>query len=123
MAHKFFYNGKLIRKSEHEYTHAVITDNGKLVGCRTSYEAARSIISSEISHAQREIENHRRALKALENGEAGYTIDLGRGNKYFHKFGNNEYETVENCQTALKRLEDFIETCSNWKVVELEKRD
>ena len=123
MAHKFFYNGKLIRKSEHEYTHAVITDDGKLAGCRTSRDAAQSIISSEISHAQREIENHKRALKALENGENGYVINLGRGNKYFHKFGNNEYETVENCQAAIRRLESFIEKCNNWKVVELEKRD
>lgn len=44
MAHKFYYNGKLIRTSEnHHYTHAVFDGNGKLVGCRGSLALAQQL--------------------------------------------------------------------------------
>lgn len=122
MTHKFYYNGKLIRKSEHDYTHAVIADDGKLAGCRTSREAAQSIISSEISRARKEIENYEKGIKAMEKGDDGYMVSYGRGYKYYHKFGG-EYDTVENYRKSINNFERFIARCNNWKVVELEKRD
>lgn len=33
MANKYYYNGKLVRTSEHEYTHVIVNGEGKVLSC------------------------------------------------------------------------------------------
>ena len=103
---KFYYNGVLIRTSKtHNYTHAVIgqkLDDGKyaLYGCRTSEEAAQSIITTEINRYKVSIENCKNAIKALNAGKSGYD-DKFRGRHYYIKFGKGD--TVESYEGYIER--------------------
>lgn len=124
MKNKYYYQGVLVRTSDHEYTHAVISTNGeftkgKLVGCRTSEQAARQIISSEISGYMNSIRNCEEAIKALKAGKTGYWAKEGR-RSYPYRFLASD--TIEKYERALERTQrgmEYIETY--WKVVELTK--
>lgn len=40
MANKYYYNGKLVRTSEHEYTHVIVNGEGKVLSCTAHPENA-----------------------------------------------------------------------------------
>lgn len=44
---KFYYNGKLVRTSEHEYTHCIVDGEGKVLRCTTQPQKALDSIISE----------------------------------------------------------------------------
>lgn len=124
---KFYYNGVLIRTSKtHSYTHAVIGNlkaDGKyeLWGCRSNREAAQQIIDSRISMMRNNIKTYNMIIKALQNGESGWT-EIWKGRRFFHRFASDD--NVEKYQRWLDaerdRLQQTIETL---KVVELEARE
>ena len=119
---KFYYNGKLIRTSKnHEYTHAVIDiTTGKCKGCRANEYTASTIISTECAWYERQIDNYRNAIKALESGKKGYYAKDGR-RTYFSRFDADA--SVENYTRWIEwNMEHIKEIKANWKVVELEAR-
>lgn len=123
MKKKFYYNGKLVRTSEnHNYTHAVIVVNDQgefngLCGCRTSENAAQSIISSEISAYNRGIENCMSKVKAMQAGKNCYYCKDGRRGFYERISKDESVERLLGwAETAKQRIE-WIRT--HWKVVEL----
>lgn len=121
---KFYYNGQLMRTSKnHEYTHAILNENGKCEGCRTSKEACQSYINTEINRCKQEIENDKRCIRALNEGKSGYYYKDGR-KTWFSKFEKgNKWHTIEfrqeNIEYLLKRIE-ILE--NNYKIIELEQR-
>ena len=119
---KFYYNNVLVRTSKtHVYTHAVMTKDGKLVGCRTGKEAAEGIITSEINGAERELENLNRALKAMQNGEKKYLYKEARRSCYITF---QQGRTVAYYEEAIEDMNKWIANVrENWMVVELEARD
>ena len=120
MANKYYYNGKLVRTSEHEYTHAVFNKKGQLVGCRPSYEKAMSMITSEVSKARTEIENIESAIKAVRNGKNTYEL------KYNRKTINVKLEgwmTMEKLVEHLEAMRRWEAEIPQWySIVELERR-
>ena len=119
---KFYYKGKLVRTSKtHVYTHAVINaTTGNLIGCRSSEDGARSLISSEISAYQRGIENGQSKIKAMEQGKRMYYLKDGRHSCYYPI---SKDDSVENTMDWIKASERQIEYIkNNWIVVELEAR-
>ncbi len=118
---KFFYNDKLVRTSRnHVYTHAVLDDQGRCAGCRTSREAAEGIIRSALHQAQESIENSKRHMKAIEAGQKRYKYVEGRRTYYLPV---EPGDTVERCQSWIEaKLERIDYIKSNWRVVELEAR-
>ena len=119
---KFYYEGKLIRTSKnHVYTHAVIDmASGKLIGCRASEDAARSVISSEISSYKTGIKNTQSMQKAIEQGKRMYRVTEGRRSCYMPI---DSGDTLERCREWIEYREKAIERIrKDWKVVELEAR-
>lgn len=118
---KFYYNGKLVRTSTHNYTHAVInTKNGNVVGCRTSEDAAQKVISSEISQYRTGIQNTMSLMRALEQGKKSYLVKVGH-RSFMERI--TESHSIQRCQEWIESNEKQIEYIrKNWKVVELEVR-
>ena len=118
---KFYYNGKLIRSSEHAYTHAVINiETGMCEGCRTSEQAARSIISQAINRELAEITNCKSAIKALESGKKYYTVKIGRRTCPIKL---DKDDSIKLYEDYMKASEKFIEAIKQyWRVVELEAK-
>ena len=120
---KFYYNGKLMRTSKnHVYTHAVVA-NGNCLSCSSTFEGAKKVIYSEISHYERVIQTELNKKDALEKGLAGYW-DVSEKKKYWMKIEkDNERYTVEWADNAIKCFQDRIEEINlTWQVVELEAR-
>ena len=80
---KYYYNDRLIRTSNHVYTHAVLDENGKCVACRNGLEAAISARHAESSFDRSAIKDYEDAIKALKAGRTYYTYKVGRV-KYAH---------------------------------------
>lgn len=119
---KYYYNGKLVRTSkEHHYTHAVIdVTTGKLIGCRSNEDAAKSVITSEIHRKEQDKENSRACIIAIKAGKRMYRYKDGRRSGYIQV---DKEDTVEKCEKWVANLDKQIEYINqNWKVVELEER-
>lgn len=118
MANKYFYNGKLVRTSEHEYTHGVLV-NGKVVACRPSYEKAHNVITSEIAKANGFVKEYKSLLKAIAEGRGTYEYKIGN-RRIIAPVRNKNVEEIEGW---IANMNNHIETVTNtWKVVELERR-
>lgn len=119
MANKFYYNGKLVRTSKtHVYTHAVINEKGDVLRCSSTEVLAKAFITSELSRAENEIIDSDKAIKALRNGEKGYSSTCyGRRKIWisFSRFGI----TVEKCEFSKNACADYIRQVQGWKIVEL----
>ena len=119
MANRYFYNGKLVRTSEHEYTHGVTNEEGVVFACRPSYEKAHSVITSEIAKANSFIKEYRSLLKAINEGRKTYEFKVGN-RRVIAPVENHNVNEVEGW---IEGFNKHIEKVSNsWKVVELERR-
>lgn len=67
MKNKYYVNGKLVRTSENEYTHAIMVRT-KCIACCGSLALANKRFNSEYNEIKRDIEWHKKALKEIENG-------------------------------------------------------
>ena len=119
---KFYYQDKLVRTSKnHIYTHAVIDQaTNKLIGCRSTKEAAEAVKSSEISRYRTDINNCKRAIKEYEAGKSYYFVKIA-GRSCPIKFGS---KTPKDFEEYIKSDEANIERVTkDWIVVELEARE
>lgn len=120
---KFYYNGKLIRTSKsHVYTYAVI--NGEnCVACSSTFEGAKKVVYSELSHCERGIQTCLNMKNAIEKGDAGFW-DVSERKKLWIKIDKSyKYHTIESADRNIKYYKNRIEEVNlNWKVVELEAR-
>ena len=114
---KYYYNDKLIRTSDHVYTHAVISENGKCVACRNGYANAVKAKNAEKSNAV--IKEGTDAINALKAGKTSYIYKVGRVPfKYYFK----PDDTIEKYENAIARAEKRNQTVDSWQIVELEAR-
>lgn len=121
---KFYYQNKLIRTSKnHNYTHAVIdAQTGRCLGCRTTMDACKSIITEKINHCHQGIHNCNEIIKALEAGKSGYYSKDGR-RTWWCKFDNPNHYTIENAHEWIEDYKNEIDRIQqNLKIVELECR-
>ena len=118
---KYYYNGRLVRTSAHDYTHAVIDDEtGKVLGCRANRAGAESIKSAAINERFRGLENTTRLLKAIRAGKSCYKVTEGRRSYYERVTAE---DTEESCLEYFGWLTEKIEHIrAHWQIVELEKR-
>jgi len=121
MKTKFYYNGQLVRTSDHAYTHAVIViKDGKVctIGCRTNRKAAEQIISSEIHAYEGNIKWYNAKLNALANGKTSIRMTYNG-----HSWMESIKDTPEQIKESIKKAEERIEEIRReWKLVELEAR-
>lgn len=118
MANKYFYNGKLVRTSEHIYTHAVLNEKGELVGCRPSYDKAHNIITSKIAEANSFVKEYKSLLKAISEGRKTYEFKVGNR----RIIAPVRYTDVNEINGWIDGLYERIATISSWTIVELECR-
>ena len=85
MANKYYYNGKLVRTSDHIYTHAVLNEKGEVIACRPSFEKASNVITSEVSKAKKAINENNKGIEARKAGKDGFWTKDGN-TKYFVSF-------------------------------------
>lgn len=125
---KFYYNGQLIRTSaNHIYTHAVLNEKGKCLGCRSNRQAAEAIITTAIHGHEDGIANEKAAIEALKKGQT--MVRFKDGNRYYW------YNLKRSTWLGEKALDpSYYESCiisarncieqirATWKVVELEAR-
>lgn len=120
---QYRYNGSiLVKKSSREdYRFAVVVlhTDGKYykVFISTTREKVQAMINTEINTGLNTIANHRRAIKAIEEGKDTYTAK-----EYGHTFTAHIKYEREDYEGWIAKTEDrikFIE--ENWKIVEVEK--
>ena len=100
---KFYYKGQLIRTSKtHHYTHACVAmgEDGKwnCVGCSSTKAGAEKVKQDIIREVERCIFTCNSALKALDEGKAGFynsrhvwhKFDEGDTKEYFSKILEDE---------------------------------
>ena len=122
MANRFYYGEKLIRTSKtNTYTHAAININtGECYGCSSTIRGAQANIDRIVNGNEEAIRNAQTAVKALENGKAGFYGKEGRYT-YWHKF--EAKDTLEKYQRRIADCTKNIEWIhENLRVVELEQR-
>lgn len=121
---KYYYNGILIRTSKtHDYRYAVVGElkDGKYdsLGCRSKKEDAEELLNSKIRKSANNITTYQDHIKAIENGESGWTSTF-KGRKYYHRFTADD--TVEKYERWIAIEEEQIRhTIETYKVVELER--
>ena len=120
---KYYYNGHLVRTSDHTYTHAVIiAASGKVIACRNGLENAEAAKRAELSsHFGKRIKYYEQMLEAARKGKTYfYDTTVMRGRSYkadvTHSAAELEIEIAE-----LKELMANYDRYE-WKVVPLEVR-
>ena len=115
---KFYYNGKLMRTSKtHTYTHALLTETGTLRSCHGSREAAEKELRALISQHETNIDDCKRAIKAIEKGQTYYFA--GHRQQYKCSLKGKTIEHYEEWIEKYKRIIAFFE---KHQIVELEAR-
>lgn len=109
---KFYYKDKLIRTSKtHNYTHAVLTANEKLLACASSYELAVKAIATNTGSERSNLDYYKTELNALNKGLKQFTTRS--------RYGCYKHE-VKHTKDELNRI---IESYENYlkgiKIVEL----
>ena len=122
---KYYYQGILVRTSEHNYTHAVINTDGdfvkgKLISCSGSELNARKVIQRAISEKESNIRFSKDAIKALRAGKSGFMAKYGNRSYPYRFDPNDTIESHTQWMESYQRSIDYIQ--KYWKVVELEKR-
>lgn len=79
---KYYYNGKLVRTSAHEYTHAVLNDKGDCVACRGSYDKALSVKMQYVNELRRNATHNRKCAEAKRADKRTMIVKNGRGRSY-----------------------------------------
>lgn len=103
---KYYYNGKLIRTSDHIYTHAVIdTKTGKAIACRNGLDKAEAAKMDETRLTRNDIRDLNEKIKALKAGRDRYWVKCGRRGMWVRI---SEKSTIENCEEHIKRCEEYI---------------
>lgn len=104
---KYYYNGKLVRTSEHAYTHAVIdTKTGKAVACRNGLRNAESARQSELSLTRGDIKYYEDMIKAMKAGRSHFFCKSGRCTVK-HKIADNM--TIEKAERKITELKGWID--------------
>lgn len=120
---QYRYNGSiLVKKSSREdyrFAAVLLHTDGKYykVFISTTREKVQAMIDTEINTGLNTIANHRRAIKAIEEGKDTYTVK-----EYGHTFTAHIKYEREDYEGWIAKIEDrikFIE--ENWKIVEVEK--
>lgn len=115
---KFYYKDKLVRTSNHNYTHAVMNGD-KCEGCRTSFKKALAIKTQKLNSINTEYKDMLRAIKAIEEGKSFYWSRF-RGKEYKHELTGDK----KHYEKSLHYYADkYIKVERDWIVVQLECRD
>ena len=113
--YKYYIDGKLVRTSDHIYSHAVInTKNGKVIGCRANEQNAQAIITSAIHAQEVNIRNAKSHINAILNGKKTYKVIDGR-KSYYDSIGNETAEEVEKWMNTYEAAIEGIR--KNWDVL------
>lgn len=104
---KYYYNDKLIRTSDHVYTHAVIdTKTGKAVACRNGIEQAEAARYAELSFSRGSIRYYEDMIRAMKAGREYFFHKVGRMTEK-HKISENM--TVESAEKRIADIKAWIE--------------
>lgn len=122
---KFYYNGQLVRTSNHAYKFACLEVRGGkyiTVCCSKTRDGAEKAKNHELSDCDRIIENVTNAIKAKEAGKKGYYAREGR-RTYFLKFDDSFYYELDYMKNKIESLKERIEDVkNNWVIVELQTK-
>ena len=118
---KYYYNGQLVRTSEHTYTHAVIdTKTGKAVACRNGADKAETARNAEMSLYRGDIRWYEEMIKAMKKGHRKF-IYKARGLQEIHNIADDM--TIEKAERRIAELKEWIDKrMSELVVVPLEAR-
>lgn len=112
---QYYYNGKLIRTSDHTYTHAVIdTKTGKAVACRNGLDKAESARNAEVSLERGNIKYYEDMIKALKAGRNYFFYKIGRCTE---KARIDDGMTIEKAETRIDEINAWIEKRMNELVI------
>ena len=116
---KYYYGGKLVRTSDHVYTHAVLdTTSGKVVACRNGADKAEAARVAELSLCRGDIKYYEEMIKAMKKGREYFIYTIGRATE---KAKIAEDMTVEKAEQRIEELKAWIEKrLSELAVVPLE---
>lgn len=104
---KYYYNGKLVRTSDHTYTHAVLdTKTGEAVACRNGIEKAESARQSEMSLARGDIKYFEDMIKAMKAGRNYFFYKIGRCTE---KAKIADDMTIEKAERRITDLKGWID--------------
>ena len=116
----FFYKGKAVRSSDHEYAYGVTNVEGTTVlSCHATERAAKSARTREINEAKQVLGNYERALKARQAGRTYYREEAGRI-RWQQKLRDSD--TVPELMERIERTSRRIDNLEKRQVVELERR-
>ena len=120
---KYYYNDKLVRTSDHTYTHAVIsTVSGEVIACRNGLENAEAAKKQELNNRfGRRIKYYEAELAAAKKGQDYFydeTVCRGRG---FKTKVTHDAAELEIMVQELKSLREQYARFE-YKIVELETR-
>lgn len=112
---KYYYDGKLVRTSDHIYTHAVYdTSKGKVMACRNGLDNALSAKNAEMSLERGNIRYYEDMIKAIKAGRDYFFTKCGRVTEK-HKIGENM--TVEKAENRIGEIKAWIEKRMNELVI------
>ena len=114
---KYYYNDKLIRTSDHVYTHAVIGADGGCIACRNGYDNALKARNAMKNNTV--IKEYNDAINALKSGKKYYTYKVCR---ITHTHYFKPEDTIEKYQEWLERAKVWNEAVDNLQIVELVAR-
>ena len=104
---KYYYNGKLVRTSDHIYTHAVIdTTTGKTVACRNGLSKAEAARIDELRWTRSSIKYYEDMLKAMRAGRDHFFYKIG---KCTERSKIADDMTVEKAENKISDLNAWIE--------------
>lgn len=104
---KYYYNGQLVRTSDHVYTHAVIdTKTGKAIACRNGAEAAEAAKNAELSSARSNIKYFEDMIKAMKAGQNHFSYKIGRCTA---RARIADDMTIEKAENKIEQLKAWIE--------------
>ena len=120
---KYYYNGKLIRTSKREYTHAIINkEDGGLYGCRKNYDLAKKFKDGEINQCRKYIEECKQAICTLKNGKTKMRVRVNNNYSFIYKLSGKEL-TLEYWEKKIEHLtKEMKELNEKMIIVELEAR-
>ena len=118
---KYYYNGELVRTSDHTYTHAVLdTKTGKVIACRNGADKAELARVAEVSLARGDIRYYDEMIRAMKLGRRYFFYNVGRMKE---KTEIDEAMTIEKAYQRIDQLRAWIEKrLSELVVVPLEAR-
>lgn len=112
---KYYYNGNLVRTSDHTYTHAVIdTKTGKAIACRNGADKAEAARQDELRLSRGDIKYYQDMIKAIKNGRSHFFYKIG---KMTEKTKINDDMTIEKAEQRITEIKGWIEKRLNELVV------